>query len=215
MRIILLGPPGVGKGTQAKLLAARLDLPHISTGDILRRNVKQDTELGRQAQGFMTRGELVPDVLVNQMLIEKIDAQEGAGFILDGYPRNVAQAKILDEFLNKRGLDKYLSFYLDASEAVIIERLSGRRVCGNCQAVYHIKNMPPKVDSICDYCKGQLKQRLDDKEETIRNRLRVYLNESQPVLDYYKKKGKLYRILADGAAELVLDEMLDLVKREK
>ena len=214
MRIILLGPPGVGKGTQAKALAKKLNLPHISTGDILRKNVKQGTELGIKAQSFMNKGELVPDSIVDQMLFEKIDTQDSQGFILDGYPRNLSQAKTLDNFLIQKGTKKYLVFYLDASEAIIIERLSGRRVCSNCQAVYHIKNMPPKVDLICDYCQGALKQRSDDKEETIKNRLQVYLKESRPLLDYYSKKGNLYRILADSAVGIVLDEMLKIVEKE-
>lgn len=215
MQIILLGPPGVGKGTQAKSLAKELKLPHISTGDILRTNVKENTELGKKAKEFMKKGELVPDQLVNQMLMDRINRSDtDQGYILDGYPRNVAQANKLEEILKRKCSGNYIAIYLDASESVIIERLSGRRVCLNCQAVYHIKNMPPKVDAVCDYCQGELKQRLDDQEATIKNRLKVYLSESSPVLDYYKTKGKLQRIPADGPAGIVLDEMLDLVNKQ-
>jgi adenylate kinase len=215
LQIILLGPPGVGKGTQAKSLAKELNLPHISTGDILRMSVKENTELGKEAKEFMKKGELVPDQLVNQMLIERINRGDtDQGYILDGYPRNVAQANKLEEILKHKFQGDYIAIYLDASESVIIERLSGRRVCSNCQAVYHIKNMPPKIDAVCDYCQGELKQRLDDQEATIKNRLKVYLSESSPVLEYYKTKGKLHPISADGPAGIVLDQMLDLVNKK-
>lgn len=213
MRIILLGPPGVGKGTQAKSLSEKLNLPHISTGDILRQNVKASTELGEKAKEFMDRGELVPDALVNDMLIQRLNAADAhRGFILDGYPRNVSQAQKLDDFLNKSNDKRYYVIYLYACEPIIVQRLSGRRVCSSCQAVFHIKNMPPKKDLICDNCAGQLHQRTDDKEETIKRRLKVYLDESSSILEYYEKKSKLHRICADGGADIVLNEILDLVK---
>jgi adenylate kinase len=210
----LLGPPGAGKGTQAKALAKKLSLPHISTGDILRQNVKNKTALGMKAKEFMDKGELVLDVLVNQMLIERLKAGDvQAGFILDGYPRNLSQAQILDGILNKDGNNVFV-IYLYASEPVIVQRLSGRRVCGNCQAVFHVTNMPPKKDLLCDYCAGELHQRTDDREETIKRRLKVYLDETDSLLQFYEKKNKLFRVCADEDADFVLNIMLDLVRQE-
>jgi len=214
LRIILLGPPGAGKGTQAKTLAQEIKLPHISTGDLLRKNVSQGTPLGKQAQDFMNKGALVPDELVNQMLTERIslpDAQ--AGFILDGYPRNLAQAGILDEALGNLGKQVDLVVYLDTSEAVVIQRLSGRLVCKNCGANFHATNMPPKKTMTCDNCGGALYQRSDDKEETIRKRLEVYRDECAPVIKYYQAKGTLQRLVADGEAHKVLVDIVKLVRK--
>jgi adenylate kinase len=209
MRIILLGPPGAGKGTQAMQLAKKLNLPHISTGDILRKNVLEGTELGKHAKDFMNKGALVPDELVTKMLIQRIGQPDTkAGFILDGYPRNLNQAEALAAALKQRNIDIDLVVYLDTSESVIIQRLSGRLVCSLCGLNFHIKNMPPKKDMICDNCGGSLKLRTDDKEETIRKRLAVYKKESIPLSQYYEKKEKLYRILADGEAETVLNEII-------
>ncbi|MDD4979907.1 MAG: adenylate kinase [Candidatus Omnitrophica bacterium] len=211
MKIILLGPPGAGKGTQAKVLAEKLGLPHISTGDILRQNVSGNTPLGKQAQDFMNRGALVPDELVTQMLSERINQSDTQrGFILDGYPRNISQAEALDNMLKKSGPD--LVIYLDTSEPVIIQRLSGRLVCSVCSENFHIKNMPPKVDMACDKCGGKLYQRNDDNPQTIKKRLEVYLKESSPVVQYYNQKGSLYRLSADGDAEMVLNKIIELTK---
>jgi adenylate kinase len=212
MNIILLGPPGAGKGTQARVLAERIRLPHVSTGDLLRQNVSEGSELGRKAQEFMNKGELVPDGLVTRMLLARIEqADTEKGFILDGYPRNLAQAKALDEDLKKRGHSINIVFYLDASEEVIIQRLSGRLVCSKCGANFHIKNMPPKVDMLCDKCGNTLYHRSDDNEDTIKNRLEVYRKESHPLIQYYEKEKKLQRILADKDPEVVLQEMLRLI----
>ncbi|MFH0913241.1 MAG: adenylate kinase [Candidatus Omnitrophota bacterium] len=213
MQIILLGPPGAGKGTQAKTLAVNLGLPHISTGDILRQNVSENTPLGRQANDFMNKGALVPDELVTQMLNERIsqpDVQKG--FILDGYPRNISQAEALEEMLKRWDLGIDLAVYLDTSEPVIIQRLSGRLVCSLCGANFHSTNMPPKINMACDNCGGKLYQRNDDNPETIKKRLQVYLKESSPVVQYYQEKGTLYRLLADIDAEIVLDKIITLVK---
>jgi len=209
----MLGPPGAGKGTQSKTLASELNLPHISTGDILRKNVAEDSELGRQAKDFMIKGALVPDELVTSMLLKRFAQPDTkAGFILDGYPRNLSQAKMLDSMLVQMHMEIDLVAYLDTSEAVIIQRLSGRLVCSKCQANFHATNMPPKQDMICDNCGAGLYQRPDDKEETIRKRLQVYEQDSTPVIKYYEARGKLFRVNADGSARSVLDKIIDRIK---
>ncbi|RJP28871.1 MAG: adenylate kinase [Candidatus Omnitrophota bacterium] len=213
MNIILLGPPGAGKGTQSKQLAKSLNLPHISTGDILRENVKLDTELGRKAKDYMNKGGLVPDELVTKMLNSRLGLPDTKkGFILDGYPRNISQAKTLDSILSQRNIKIDTVIYLDSSDGVIIQRLSGRLVCRSCNMLFHKINMPPKKTMVCDACGGQLYQRDDDKEETIKNRLIVYKNEVSSLLDYYKNKGSLLKVSADGQANDVLKEIIELVK---
>lgn len=213
MKIILLGPPGAGKGTQAKQLAKRLNLPHISTGDILRKNVTQNSDLGKQAKDFMNKGLLVPDELVTKMLMERVaEADTEPGFILDGYPRNLSQAKALDDMLKEKNTGVDLVVYLDTSDPVIIQRLSGRLVCSLCGANFHIKNMPPKKDKLCDNCGGKLYQRDDDKEETIKKRLVVYEKESAPLIKYYDAQHRLYRLSADGDAVIVLDKIIRKTK---
>lgn len=209
MKIILLGPPGAGKGTQAKILAQKIKLAHISTGDILRQNVSKGTELGKEAKVFMDKGALVPDGLVTRMLEQRLGSEGVAkGFILDGYPRNISQAKALDSFLSAKNTDIDLVVYLDASEPVIIQRLSGRRVCKKCGENFHIKNMPPKKESICDNCGASLYQRSDDNVETIKNRLQVYGKEVSVLIEYYKAKNKLYAVSADLDSMLVLDKVI-------
>lgn len=209
----LLGPPGAGKGTQAKVLAKRLNLVHISTGDILRQNVLDNTELGRRARDFMDRGALVPDELVTLMLTQRLEKSDiKNGFILDGYPRNVNQAEALDDILKQRNLDLDLIVYLETSEHVIIQRLSGRLVCRSCGANFHSKNMPPKKDNFCDNCNSQLYQRTDDKEETVRKRLEVYLKEASGLIQYYAERQKLHRLSANEEAEIVLEKIMHLVK---
>ena len=211
MIIILLGPPGAGKGTQAKVLVEKLKIPHISTGDLLRQNVKSNTPFGIQAKGYMEKGELVPDTLVNEMLLARIKADDTKnGLILDGYPRNIAQALILEGKLDKR--DGIYVVYLQTSQPVVIQRLSGRRVCTKCGANFHLKNMPPKKEGICDLCGAALYQRPDDCEETIKRRLDVYLKETASVVDYYDKKGMLYRISADEDPDIVVDKIIALAK---
>ncbi len=203
MKIILFGPPGAGKGTQAKMLTQRFKIPHISTGDILRNEVKNNTELGKKAKGFMDAGGLVPDSLVTEMVKNRMSQKDlGKGFILDGYPRTQSQAKALDEIL-ETGIDR--AIYFSTSEKTVIQRLTGRRVCPKCGTNYHVTNMPPKKDMICDQCQVELFQRPDDNEATVRNRLKVYLNESESVLDYYKKQGKLENISGDLDSEEVFN----------
>jgi adenylate kinase len=211
MFLVLLGPPGAGKGTQAKRLAEKLGLPHISTGDILRQNVKDDTELGRQAKGIMEKGLLVPDDLVAKMLDERFNNPDiKKGFILDGYPRTLPQAHSLDEILAAKGLAVDLVVYLDSSDQVIIKRLTGRLVCSKCGANFHVTNMPPKVKGVCDSCQGSLYQRSDDNEITVRKRLEVYKQEVASLIEYYKKAKKLQTLNADLGADVVLKQIVEL-----
>ncbi|MDP3732640.1 MAG: adenylate kinase [Candidatus Omnitrophota bacterium] len=215
MRIILLGPPGAGKGTQARTLAQRLKLLHISTGDLLRQNVAQGTALGEEARDFMNKGALVADKLVTQMLDQRVRQPDiEKGFILDGYPRNINQARALDDMLKKTNIAIDLVVYLDSSEPIIIQRLSGRLVCSLCGANFHIKNMPPKVHMACDNCGGKLYQRSDDKDETVKKRLQVYLKESTPLIKYYSDRYKLYRLPADEDKDIVLNRIIALAKQE-
>ena len=211
---MLLGPPGAGKGTQAKILAKELNLPHISTGDLLRQNVSEGTDLGKEARDFMNKGLLVPDELIRQMLTKRFAKPDvRAGFILDGYPRNINQAKTLDDILAKLKMDIDLVIDLKISESVIIQRLSGRLVCNVCGLNFHIKNMPPKKAMTCDACGGRLYQRTDDKEETIKKRLAVYINESAGLIKYYQDKKKLYSLSADEDAQVVLKKMLQFIEK--
>ena len=213
MRLLLLGPPGVGKGTQATVLAKKLNILHICSGDLLRQAVGEDSELGKKAKNFMDKGELVPDNLVSHLIMERIiqpDAKNG--FILDGYPRNINQAKELDKMLNSNQQEIDIVFQLEANEEVIIQRLTGRRLCSSCQANFHIKNMPPKKEGVCDFCGGKLYQRADDKEETIKNRLNVYQQATFSLIDYYRNKSKLRSIIANEEADVVLEEMLKEIR---
>jgi adenylate kinase len=216
MRIVLLGPPGAGKGTQAKQLARKLGLPHISTGDILRQNVAGGTFLGKEAKDYMNKGLLVPDELVTKMLSERFKQPDVKnGFILDGYPRNLNQAKVLDGILARMKMKIDLVFDLDCSEPVIIQRLSGRLVCRKCGANFHKTNMPPKKEGVCDNCGGELYQRPDDNVETIKKRLAVYKEEVSALIKYYEDNGLLVRVNSDGQAEVVLEEMVRLVSTKK
>jgi len=211
MYLVLLGPPGAGKGTQAKRLAEKLGLPHISTGDILRQNVKLDTDLGRQAKGIMEKGLLVPDDLVAKMLDQRFNNPDiKKGFILDGYPRTLPQALSLDEILAAKGLSVDLVVYLDSSDQVIIKRLTGRLVCSKCGANFHTTNMPPKVKGLCDSCQGSLYQRSDDNEITVVKRLEVYKQQVAALIEYYKKTKKLQSLNADLGAEVVLKQIIEL-----
>jgi len=213
MRIILLGPPGAGKGTQSKSLAERLKVSHISTGDILRQNVKEGTELGREAKGYMDKGLLVPDALVAKMLQDRFEKPDiKNGFILDGYPRALTQAKTLDEILKAKDAGIDLVVYLDTSDKVIIQRLTGRLVCSACGANFHKTNMPPKEEGVCDSCKAKLYQRTDDTEETVRKRIEVYKNEVASLIKYYEDKGKLHKLSADGDARIVLEKIVELAE---
>jgi len=216
MYLVLLGPPGAGKGTQAKRLAERLGLPHISTGDILRQNVKDDSILGKKAKGIMDKGLLVPDDLVAAMLDERFDNPDiKKGFILDGYPRTLAQAKTLDDILARKKLSVDLVVYLNTSDEVIIKRLTGRLVCSKCGANFHAVNMPPKISGLCDNCQGSLYQRSDDNEVTVRKRLEVYKNEVASLIKYYDQQNKLHSLNADLDALEVLKQVILLCAKVK
>lgn len=195
--VIFLGPPGAGKGTQSALMEERLSFLQISTGDLLREAVKNQTPLGLKAKSYMDEGKLVPDDLIIGLIEEKLTQLSDKNIILDGFPRTLNQAKALDELLVKkcRSLESVILF--EISDEEVINRLSGRRVCKNCGAVYHIKYNPPKEDGICDRCGGQLIQRDDDKEEVIRNRLKVYHDQTSPLVDYYKDKLLVVDATAD------------------
>lgn len=201
LRTILLGPPGAGKGTQAAKIVERFNIPHISTGDIFRDNIKRGTELGKKAQEYMNRGELVPDDLVIEIATTRLLEDDCKnGFLLDGFPRTVYQAEKLDEFLASHGqhLDKVIDIEVEKEE--LIARLTGRRVCKGCGASYHVVNIPPKKEGICDICGGELFQRDDDTVETVENRIEVYNKQTLPLVDYYKKAGILFEI--DGTLGL-------------
>lgn len=208
-----MGPPGAGKGTQAKGLAQDFGIVHISTGNILRQNLMQGTLLGKQAQGYMNKGTLVPDDLVTSMLAKRIDEPDiKGGFILDGYPRNLKQAEVLDKMLKERSSDIDMVIHLDTSIKVIVERITGRLVCKSCGANFHAKNMPPKKNRICDNCGGLLYQRPDDNENTIKTRLEVYNKEVQPIIHYYEGKQKLFHLSADEEAGIVFEKLVRFIK---
>ena len=201
MKIIMLGAPGAGKGTQAKMIAEKYSVPHISTGDIFRANIKNGTELGKRAQEYMNRGELVPDDLVIEIATTRLLEDDCKnGFLLDGFPRTVYQAEKLDEFLAAHGskIDKVLDIAVEREE--LITRLTGRRVCKACGASYHLVNVPPKTEGICDRCGGELMQRADDNIETVANRIDVYEAQTKPLVDYYENAGNIAHI--DGATGL-------------
>ena len=201
MRIVMFGAPGAGKGTQAKHLIEKYGIIQISPGDILRENVKTGTELGRTAKGYMEKGALVPDSIIVSMIEERLSRPEcQKGFILDGYPRNIAQADALDAFLRRNSASLDACIFVDVPEEELIKRLSGRRVCGSCGEPYHVAYNLPKVAGKCDKCSSELVHRKDDQEDTVRNRLKVFQNETHPLLDFYTKKGLVVKI--DGTGEI-------------
>ena len=210
MKIIMLGAPGAGKGSQASRIAKEYQLPHISTGDIFRANLEEETELGKRAKSFMDKGELVPDDITIAMLLERIHKEDCKnGYILDGFPRTIPQAEALKEALAKKDEKIDLALDVEASDELIIKRMAGRRTCPACGAIYHIVTLPPKTDGICDRCGADLIQRKDDNEETVKNRLKIYHEVTEPLISYYKKEGILEEI--DGAEEL--DKVFEKVER--
>jgi len=208
--LVFLGPPGAGKGTQAKLLSQRMEFLHLSTGDLLREAVKNQTPLGKKAKEYMDRGELVPDELIVQ-LIEETMPKDG-NVILDGFPRTVNQALALEEMLKGKGEKISKVLFFDVADEVIIDRLSGRRVCSKCGAVYHVKYNPPKIEGLCDLCGGSLVQRDDDREEVVKKRLEVYRKQTQPLIEFYQDRGIIYRLDAEKGVEELFEEVKGLVR---
>jgi len=215
MRIILMGPPGVGKGTEAELLVKHYQIPHISTGQIFRELYKDNTTVGKIAKEYIDRGELVPDHITNEIVRHRLMHKDcKKGFLFDGYPRNIEQAKAFDVLLDEMGWKLNAVINIAAPDEVIVKRIAGRRVCESCGAVYHITNKKPKVTGICDVDGGKLIQRADDMEETVQRRLRVYNEQTAPVIGYYRNKGSIVEIdgtqsieTTDSTIKKVLGEM--------
>jgi adenylate kinase len=203
MRIVVLGAPGAGKGTHCKRVAERYHVAHLSSGDILRRERADGTKLGKQAQSYMDAGTLVPDDLIVQMMSRAVRKAGSSGYVLDGFPRTVNQAQALEESLagDHGGIDVVIN--LEVDDNVVVERITGRRSCPKCGAVYHVKNMPPKVDDVCDLDGTRLVQRPDDTEEVVRNRLETYYRQTEPVVDYYRTKRTVHDIDANKDADTV------------
>lgn len=201
MKIIMLGAPGAGKGTQAKMIADKYGVPHISTGDIFRANIKNGTELGMEAKKYMDKGLLVPDELTVRILLDRV-AQDDCknGYVLDGFPRTIPQAEVLDSELTKLGDHIDYAINVDVPDENIVKRMSGRRACLTCGATYHIEHVPPKKEGICDVCGSELVLRDDDKPETVKNRLNVYHEQTQPLIDFYTEKGVLKTV--DGTVPM-------------
>ena len=209
MKIIMLGAPGAGKGTQAKMLSERYGIPHISTGDIFRANIKNNTELGKKAKSYMDAGALVPDELVVDLVVDRIkNADCMKGFILDGFPRTIPQAEALDYALNNQNEKIDYAINVDVPDENIIERMSGRRACVGCGATYHVVYNPTKAEGVCDQCGQELILRDDDKPETVKKRLDVYHEQTQPLIDHYEKKGALYTVDGTQDIQVVFDTIV-------
>ena len=212
MKIIMLGAPGAGKGTQAKKIAEKYQIPHISTGDIFRANIKNGTELGKKAKTYMDQGLLVPDELTVDLVIDRV-AQDDCknGYVLDGFPRNIPQAECLDAALAKRGEKVDFAIDVDVPDENIINRMSGRRACVGCGATYHVEFNPPKKEDICDTCGEKLILREDDKPETVQKRLTVYHDQTQPLIDYYKNQGILKSVDGTQPMEAVFTAITEIL----
>lgn len=213
LNAILLGPPGAGKGTQAVKLVEKYNIPQISTGDIFRANIKGETELGKKAQEYMNAGQLVPDELVVDLVTDRL-AQDDCknGFLLDGFPRTIAQAEALDKYLEEKNekIDIVINFRV--GKETLMERLTGRRVCKDCGASYHLKNIPPKQEGICDVCGGVLYQRADDNPETVENRINVYEEQTAPLIGYYTDKGNLANFDGEQPHDTVFEQIVEAIE---
>lgn len=210
MRIVLVGPPGAGKGTQAAFLAKKLSIPHISTGDLFRANISQGTELGKRAKSYMDAGNLVPDEVTIGMAKDRMEQEDAAnGFLLDGFPRNVGQAEALDGILKEWGVRLDAVLDLEVPEDEVVKRIAGRRICRNDSShVFHVTYSKPKQEGVCDVCGGELYQRDDDKEETVRKRLEVYHTETEPIIDFYRAQDLVKTIPALGKVNEVTERAL-------
>ncbi|NEA50223.1 adenylate kinase [Streptomyces sp. SID10815] len=216
MRIVLVGPPGAGKGTQAVRLAEKLSIPHISTGDLFRANISGQTELGKLAKSYMDAGELVPDEVTIAMAKDRMEQPDAeGGFLLDGFPRNVSQAEALDELLTGESITLDAVLDLEVSEDEVVKRIAGRRICRNDSShVFHVTYSKPKQKGVCDVCGGELYQRDDDHEDTVRKRLEVYHSQTEPIIDYYKAQGLVVTIPALGPVDEITRRALEALKRE-
>ena len=215
MYVIFLGAPGAGKGTQASMVAQKLGLAHIASGDLFRQAIEQGTELGIQAKSYMEKGKLVPDEVTIRMVLERIAALDcESGIILDGFPRNLEQAEALDKALaeQNKSIDKVV--YIKVSEEELLKRLSGRWICRNCQAPYHTISSPPMVEGKCDKCGGELYQRPDDTVETVKKRLEVYFAQTSPLIDYYNRMGKLLEADGEGSVDEVSERVISALQQE-
>lgn len=212
MKIIMLGAPGAGKGTQAKKIAEKYQIPHISTGDIFRANIKNGTELGKKAKTYMDQGLLVPDELTCDLVVDRIKQDDCKnGFILDGFPRTIPQAEALDAALSKMGEKMDYAIDVDVPDENIVRRMGGRRVCLNCGATYHIVSIPTKVEGICDKCGSEVVLRDDDKPETVQKRLSVYHEQTQPLIDYYNRQGILKTVNGTRPLEEVFADIVTIL----
>ncbi|HIZ08148.1 MAG TPA: adenylate kinase [Candidatus Eubacterium avistercoris] len=212
MKIIMLGAPGAGKGTQAKQIADKYGIPHISTGDIFRANIKDGTELGKKAKTYMDQGLLVPDELVCELVVDRIQQEDCKnGFVLDGFPRTIPQAEALTDALQKIGSSMDFALNIDVPDENIIDRMSGRRACLNCGATYHIVNIPTKVEGVCDRCGSSVVLRDDDKPETVKKRLEVYHTQTQPLIDYYEKQGILKTVDGTQSMDTVFQTIIEIL----
>ncbi len=215
MNLVFLGLPGAGKGTQAKILANKYDIPHISTGDIFRNAIKNETPLGVKAKEYIDSGELVPDEVTNGIVKERLQDKDcNKGFILDGYPRTLDQAEALDRNLDELSKTLDLVIYTRVREGELIKRLTGRRICENCGATYHVDFNPPEEESVCDECGGKLIQRDDDKEETVKNRINVNKNNTDKLINYYNNKNILVEIDAEKDIDKVSNDIIDVIEEK-
>jgi adenylate kinase len=216
MRIVLVGPPGAGKGTQAAFLAKNLSIPHISTGDLFRANISQQTELGKLAKSYMDAGNLVPDEVTIGMAKDRMEQPDAeGGFLLDGFPRNVSQAEALDEVLQTESMKLDAVLDLEVPEEEVVKRIAGRRICRKDSShVFHVTYSKPKQEGVCDVCGGELYQRDDDTEETVRKRLEVYHTQTEPIIDYYKAQGLVVTISALGKVDDVTGRAMRALQRE-
>jgi adenylate kinase len=213
MYSIMLGAPGAGKGTQADILSQEMNLPHIASGDLFRQALEERTEVGLLAKNYMDKGELVPDEVTIKMILERINQPDCAsGCLFDGFPRTLHQAKVLDKALKEQGKSIGKAIYIEVPNEELVKRLSGRWLCRTCQTPYHIINSPPKTPGKCDKCGGELYQRSDDKEETVKDRLSIFFAQTGPILDYYKKQGKLIRVNGNLGMQGVAREIISALK---